>query len=61
MVVQIKAENNKLSSKRPVVLIALTFKTEQSGTSSVNFKIDMNCSEAEKRRGRRRESRGQRE
>lgn len=64
MVVQVKVEKNKCSSERPVVVIALTFNTEQSGTFSGSWKIDMNYSEVKQRRLKgegRRECRGQRE
>lgn len=54
-IVQMKAEiKSKLSIERFVVVIVLTFRTQQSVTSSECFKIHINYSEAEKREGRRR-------
>lgn len=50
---QLKAEiKNKLRLERPVVVIVLTFRTEQPGTSSACFKVDMKRSEAERGEGR---------
>lgn len=56
-----KAETkSKLSLERSVVVIVVTFRTQQSVTSSECFRIDINYSEAKKReegRGRRAEVR----